>query len=161
MCKAVRIIQNQQHGLDQQGTGYGARIVDCYFSSNGQAAGTFYEISWSGTVTGAVRRCDFRTAQGAAGGGQVTGVGDFSGAGSNVEFDDNEIAGSGFTTANTFSANTPKYSRRNKGYNPTGSAAITVPASGTAAAGRAFDMMFHVAASAAAGRALIGAGPPT
>jgi len=161
MVKGLRIVQNQQHGLDQQGTGFATRVVDCFFSSNGQAAGTFYEVSWSGTGTGAVRRCDFRTAQGAAGGGQVTAVGDFSGAGSNVEFDDNEIAGSGFTVANTFSANTPKFARRNKNYNPTGAVAITVPASGTAAAGRAFDMMFVVAASAAAGCALIGAGSPT
>src|SRR5258708_4009198 len=106
----TRLVQSQGHGAQVTAAGFDIAFYDAPFSGNGQAAGTFDEIAWTGTASGKVKRCYFATAQGAAGGGQVTAAGHFTGG--QVEFDDNETGGAGFTVANMFT-NSPKFAPPN------------------------------------------------
>jgi hypothetical protein len=127
-------------------------------STGGAVALVCQDLAWTGAATGNVQRNHFSTAIGNAT-NQVTNAATFAGAGQ-VAFDDNEIANAGATTANTFGT-APKWVRRNRGYNPTGAVAITVPASGSATAGRAFDMTFYITAGTSTCSCAVSGGGPT
>lgn len=96
----VRIISNQTHGVSVTGTGVAVIIDRCFFSLNGAAAaGTNYDVNWSGTATGWLSFCRFATPIVSIG---VAGV-QFSvnvAAGQAVRMVDCEFAGTGAAQAN-------------------------------------------------------------
>lgn len=98
----VRIINNQGHGAQIDGTGAGIYLHKCFFSQSGQAAsGTVYDINWSGTATGHVLNCRFSSpivATGTAGVQQTINVA----AGQSVRVLNADFQGSGAASTNWF-----------------------------------------------------------
>ena len=104
-----RFYNNYADGADVTGTGSDLRFINCTFRQNGQAAaGTIYDLNWSGTATGSVTGSDF--ASPIVGGGTI-GVQysvAMATAGQLVPFTDAYFTASGETTANNFT-NLPVY----------------------------------------------------
>ena len=104
-----RFYNNYADGTDITGTGTDLRFTGCTFRQNGQAAaGTIYDLGWSGTATGSVAGCDF--ASPIVGGGTI-GVHysvKMASAGQAVPFSDAYFTATGETTANNFT-NLPVY----------------------------------------------------
>lgn len=103
---SVRVINNRTHGVSVAGTASPIYLRNVFFSLSGQgAAGTNYDLNWSGSSTGAVTDCYFSspiTAIGVAGVQQSVNVA----SGQDVTFINAVFAGTGATSSNWFT-NTP------------------------------------------------------
>jgi hypothetical protein len=99
---SLRIINNSGHGAQVDGSGVGIYFHKVFFSQSGQgAAGTNYDINWSGTATGHVLNCRFSSpvvATGVAGVQQTINVA----AGQGVRVLNTDFQGSGASSANWF-----------------------------------------------------------
>lgn len=97
-----RIINNQTHGISIENTVSPVYLTNLFFSTSGQgAAGSNYDINWTGTAQGVVERCYFAspiTAIGVAGVQQSVNIA----AGEEVTFNNVSFAGSGAAAANWF-----------------------------------------------------------
>jgi Pectate lyase superfamily protein len=127
-------------------SGSSIQIKSCIFGLNGQTAGTNYEINCQSNSSPIwFSQNDFNTPKGTSS-GQVTAVGQHGSFANGAEWIDNNFGGTGFT-ASTIFATTPKYAIRNRNYNPFGSTTVSVPASGSATSGAAFERYFTITAS--------------
>jgi hypothetical protein len=101
---SLRIINNSGHGAQVDGTGVGIYFHKVFFSQSGQgAAGTNYDVNWSGTATGHILNCRFSSpivATGTAGVQQTINVA----AGQGVRVLDADFQGSGAASSNWFTA---------------------------------------------------------
>ncbi|MFI0967050.1 glycosyl hydrolase family 28-related protein [Streptomyces sp. NPDC021080] len=97
----VRVINNQGHGAQVDGTGLGINFHKCFFSQSGQAAtGTNYDINWSGAATGQIIHCRFSSpivSTGTAGVQQTVNV---ATVGQNVRIFNADFQGTGSATTN-------------------------------------------------------------
>ncbi len=98
----VRVINNSTHGISIEGTGNPVQLTNVFFSLNGQgAAGSNYDINWSGATTGSVTNCYFAspiTSIGVAGVQQSVNVA----SGQNVLFMNPSFAGTSAASTNWF-----------------------------------------------------------
>lgn len=102
----MRVINNQGHGVQVDGTGNAIYLNELFFSQSGQSAsGTNYDINWSGAATGHILNCRFASpivATGTAGVQQTINVA----SGQSVRVIGADFQGSGSTSSNWFT-NTP------------------------------------------------------
>ena len=144
--ESFRFFNNYGHGVINASTGFDISFLNCYFNSNGQGAtGTNYDISWTGAATGQLLSCVFSSPIVSVSSAGVQNCGNFTGG--NVSVKDCTADGTSVTGSNMFS-NAPKYVFRCIPWNPHGAVSISVPSSGSAAAGRSFDMYFYITAGA-------------
>jgi hypothetical protein len=98
----MRIINNQTHGAQVDGTSTGIYFHKCFFSQSGQAAtGTNYDINWSGSATGHILNCRFSSplvTTGTAGVQQTINVA----SGQSVRVMNADFQGSGAASTNWF-----------------------------------------------------------
>lgn len=103
---SIRVLNNTTHGVSVEGTGSPIYLRDVFLSQNGQgAAGSNYDVNWSGSSTGSVTDCYFAspiTSIGVAGVQESVSVG----SGQNVTFINAVFAGTGAASTNWFT-NTP------------------------------------------------------
>jgi hypothetical protein len=112
----MRIINNQGHGAQVDGTGAGIYFNKAFFSQSGQGAtGTNYDINWSGTATGYIHNCRFSSpivTTGTAGVQQTINVA----SGQSVRVINADFQGTGAASANWFT-NFPMVVTRQDGTN--------------------------------------------
>lgn len=155
---AFRFFNNFSHGALVTGTAFEIEFHNCSWNSNGQgASGTNYDLEWSGTATGDVIGCLFSSPVVAVNSPGVQNPMDFNASGV-VSVKDCNAYGTGTTSSNVFNT-TPKYVFRTQPWNPHGTVAISVPTSGTTAAGRTFDMYFYITAGASTCTCVVTNGP--
>ena len=117
----LMILNAGTNGVSVASTASQISIVNCFFITSGQTAGTFYDLVWSSSGKGIIRGNWFTTAQGSGGSGQVTAAINPS-AGTVI------VDGNYFDGAPAFNANFPTQATRNNGYNPVGH--VTSPSLG-------------------------------
>lgn len=112
----MRIINNQTHGVSVTSTGFGIYVDECLFSLNGAgAAGSNYDINWSGAATGYVTDNRFGTAITSIGVAGVQATVNIA-AGQNVRFLNCDFAGTASASTNWFT-NLPQVVTRQDGSN--------------------------------------------
>jgi hypothetical protein len=112
----MRIINNQTHGASVTSTGFGIYFDECLFSLNGAgAAGTNYDINWSGAATGYATDNRFGTAITSVGVAGVQFTANVA-AGQNVRFLNCDFAGTASASTNWFT-NLPQVVTRQDGTN--------------------------------------------
>lgn len=103
-----RIINNQTHGVQVNGTGKPIHIYNCFFNLNGAgASGSNYDLNWSGTSQGKVLGCWFGTnivSTGNAGAQQSINM---ASAGQAVLVEAAAFQGSSASSSNWFNTNVP------------------------------------------------------
>ena len=100
--RSMRVLDCSTHGVSIESTNRPVRLSDINFSTNGAgAAGTNYDINWSGSAAGHVKDCRFGSnivSTGTAGVQNSVNVG----AGQAVRFLNAEFAGTGALSTNWF-----------------------------------------------------------
>lgn len=109
---SVRFINNATHGATVSSTGPAVYFDGCFFSGNGNgAAGTNYDLNWSGTTTGFVTNCRFSSPIVSTGTSGVQKSINIAAA-QNVRFFNADFQGTGAAQANWFT-NLPAYAVTN------------------------------------------------
>lgn len=104
----TRIINNQTHGIQVNGTGKPIHIYNCLFNLNGAgASGTNYDLDWSGTSQGKVIACWFGSNIVTTGNAGVQQSCNIASAGQAILFEAAAFQGSGASSSNWFNGNLP------------------------------------------------------
>lgn len=99
----TRIINNETHGLLVDGTATTIYVSEVFFSASGNgAAGTNYDINWSGTAVGFVTNCRFASPIVATGTPGVQQTINIATVGQNVRVINASFQGVGSTSTNWF-----------------------------------------------------------
>lgn len=108
----VRILNNQTHNISVASTGFGIYFDECLISQAGQgAAGTNYDINWTGSAEGFVTDCRFGSSVVAIGAAGVQGVINIA-SGTVVRVINANFAGTGSAFANLYPTTQPQFSSR-------------------------------------------------
>lgn len=103
-----RLINNVTHGLQVDGSATTIYIDSVFFSQSGNgAAGTNYDINWSGTAVGFVTNCRFASPVVSVGTAGVQNTVNVATAGQNVRFINASFQGTNSTSANWFNTTSP------------------------------------------------------
>lgn len=140
----ARMSGGQGHGATVSATlGSGIEFTGAAFSGNGAgAAGTNYDLNWSGAATGKVFDTRFESAVVAVSSPGIQNPVNIA-SNQNVPFENCAFAGTGTTLANSFTA-LPVSVRNCKNVNPHGLKAVTVPASGSSVAALQYDATYYI-----------------
>ena len=98
-----RLINNQTHGLQVDGTATTIYVNEVFFSASGNgASGTNYDINWSGTALGFITGCRFASPIVTVGTAGVQQSINIASAGQNVRVVNASFQGTGQSSANWF-----------------------------------------------------------
>lgn len=104
----TRIINNQTHGIQVNGTGKPIHVYNCLFNLNGAgASGTNYDLDWSGTSQGKVIACWFGSNIVTTGSAGVQQSCNIASSGQAILFEAAAFQGSGASSSNWFNGNLP------------------------------------------------------
>jgi hypothetical protein len=113
----VRILNNQTHNVSITSTGFGIYLDECLISQGGAgAAGTNYDVSWSGTAEGFITDCRFGSSVVATGTAGVQGIINIA-AGTIVRVLNANFTGSGSASTNWYPTTQPQIASRVDGSN--------------------------------------------
>jgi hypothetical protein len=113
----VRILNNQTHNVSVTSTGFGIYFDECSISQAGQgAAGTNYDINWTGSAEGFITDCRFGSSVVAIGSAGAQGIINIA-SGTVVRVINANFTGSGSTSSNWYPGIQPQMATRVDGTN--------------------------------------------
>lgn len=113
----IRILNNQTHNVSVTSTGFGIYIDECLISQAGQAAaGSNYDINWSGSAEGFITDCRFGSSIVAIGVAGAQGIINIA-SGTVVRVINANFTGTGSTSTNWYPGINPQFASRVDGSN--------------------------------------------